>query len=83
MADGLTIKLLNAPEFDRKIAAALKAVKSLFPEFTVIANMWYRDNQQIFDLKSAGQYEDYKPGKKGTALAVYDLQKKTCQRIKQ
>jgi len=65
MPDGLTIKLLNAPEFDRKISAALKAVKSLFPEFTVIANMWYKDNRQIFDLKSAGQYEDYKPGKKG------------------
>ena len=76
MADGIVIKLLNSDEFDKKIRAAIAAVKNLRPEFTVIANMWYKDNKQIFDLKSAGQYEDYKPGKGGKLPSPYMLYKK-------
>jgi len=76
MADGVTIKLLNSATFERKIKAALNAVGDLRPEFLVIANMWYKDNIQLFNLKGPGQYEDYKADKDGKMPSKYMLYKK-------
>ena len=77
MTVGVTVKLLNSEVFDAKIKDAISQVKNLMPEFTVIANMWYKDNKQIFDLKSAGQYEDFKTGPDGKRPTKYMLYKKS------
>lgn len=73
MGAGVTVKLLDSKQFDNKIKQAIAQVKNLLPEFSVIASMWYKDNQQIFNLESAGQYEDYtaENGKKPTKYMLY------------
>jgi phage gpG-like protein len=58
---GITGELVNFAEFTAKVTRALNVVSDLSPVFLVIANDWYKDNEQIFDLQSEGQYEDLSP----------------------
>ena len=43
--------------FQKKVAAAIKAVKDLRPAFLSITSDWYRDNKQIFMYDKTMNYE--------------------------
>ena len=60
--------------FQKKVAAALKAVKDLRPAFLSITSDWYKDNKQIFMYKNTTM--NYAPlNKKYAAQKVKRAQK--------
>lgn len=76
---GITGELVNFPEFQAKVNRAIAVVDDLSPVFLAIANDWYKDNQQIFDMQSEGQYPDlsdeYAQHKEATVGFIYPILK--------
>jgi phage gpG-like protein len=69
--DGVRFQLLNAPQFIKKCMNAINAVGDLRPVWVVIARMWYKGNEQLFNKKGPGFYEDYKGKRDTTVRAAY------------
>ena len=69
--DGIRMQLLNAPAFIAKCLEAVRVAGDLRPVWVAIARMWYKDNQQLFDKKGPGFYEDYKGKRDTTVKAMY------------
>ena len=62
---------VNEIEFNRLMARLSKKVADFRPAFGLISGDFYKDEKQIFGLKSAGKYKDLKPATKKYKLKNY------------
>lgn len=67
----MVIYKLNSAEYDLAVKEALKQIRSLKPVFKGIVKEFYKSNKAIFELKSAGQYPDFKGETDSYGLTKY------------
>ena len=61
--EGFKIFIENEKDFQKAVLDAIKHLDSLKTPFKLIASDFYKSEKAIFNLKSAGAYDDFKDDK--------------------